>query len=272
MSSRVLGRNVLRAYSTEAAAKPVISSTLLLSRTPVISADLPAFESQYYKYNNELWKRLMWTFPKWYYYKDGTISEQAFKELNPGPVFNNPNVEFPNGRPEIRQGRDRRFKQELKLPKTYGAQEDDSAAADNLSRKIVPNSRTTNADQTGDLTSLERKLARTLYLVISLDGKKWNLPNFEMSREEVVPLHTLAETGFQSIGGETVNYFNVSNTPCHMHKSENKKEFFIKSHILAGKFTPTDKATKYLWLAKEELGDYLDGAYYEDVKHLFNDV
>ncbi|KAG7191840.1 54S ribosomal protein L17 mitochondrial [Scheffersomyces spartinae] len=275
MKGRILGRISLRAYSTDL--KPVVSSTLLISRTPIISEELTAFESQYYKYNNELWKRLMWTFPKWYYYKDGTISEQMFKELNPAPVFNNPNVDFPNGRPEIRQGRDRRFKQELKLPKTYSTEverADETAAesSDNLSRKIVPNSRITKADETKDLTSLERKLARTLYLVISLDGNKWSLPNFEMSREEKVPLHKLAETGFQSIGGETVNYYNVSNTPCHLHHSENKKEYFIKSHILAGKFAPVDNSTKFMWLAKEELQEYLEGAYYEDVKHLFNDV
>ena len=269
--------SIIRAYSTQASSS-LISSTLLLSRQPVLTADLPEFENQYYKYQNELWKRLMWTFPKWFYYREGTLSEQNYRELNKNPTFNNPNIEFPRGRPEIRHQRDRRFKQEIELPKTYKeakeGEEDDFEVtpADDLSRKIVPNSRVTDADKSGDLTSLERKLSRTLYLVINKEDK-WILPNFsEGASEKLTPLHKLAEEGLYKIGGDKINYFNVSNKPCHLYKNDDTREYFIKSHILSGKFEPQEPALKYMWLTKGELNSYLNKDYYKDIKHLLNDV
>lgn len=220
----------------------------------------------------------MWTFPKWYYYRPGTLSEQRYRELNKPPVFNNPNLEFPNGRPEIRHQRDRRFKQEIRLPKTYkeggeAGEETETNSTDDLSRKIVPNSRTTEADNVNDLASLERKLSRTLYLIIK-ENDSWILPNFGENTEKLTPLHELAEQGLYKLGGEQINYFNVSNTPCHFFNNEasNKKEFFIKSHILSGDFKPQDSKVQHMWLTKEELGEYLDKNYYQDIQHLLNDV
>lgn len=249
-------------------AKPVIRTTAIVSRNPVVTADLPQFESQFYRYQNELWKRLMWTFPKWFYYRVGTLSEQKFRELNPNPVYNNPNIEFPRGRPDIRQQRDRRFKQELSLPKTYSEakEEDEVAANDNLSRKIVPNSRVTEADKKNDVTSLERKLARTLYLVVQQDGS-WTFPTFDAAEDQA--LHTSAETGIYKLGGEKINYFNVSNTPCHVSSSDTSKTFYIKSHILSGKFEPQN-GEKYMWLSKDELSQHLSN--YDEIQHLLSDV
>lgn len=268
----MLGKTLVRAYAT---APRAVLSTLLLARSPVVTADLPAFESEYYKYQNGLWKRLMWTFPKWFYYREGTLSEQNYRELNKNPVYNNPNIEFPRGRPEIKHQRDRRFKQDINLPKTYKEgkelEEDDVTPADSLSRKIVPNSRTTAADEAGDLTSLERRLARTLYLVVATDGQTWRFPRFP-AVDEATPLHTLAENELYRLGGNQINYFNVSNTPCHLHEGTDGKEFFIRSHILSGKFQPQEKTVKHLWLTKEELGGKLDAAYYTEIQHLLSDV
>lgn len=263
----MFGRAFARSYATPAQG---ILSTLLLLRTPVVTADLPEFQKHFYAYQKELWKRLMWTFPKWYYYREGTLAEQRFRELNKDPVFNNPNLEFVGGRPEIRQQRDRRFKQELRLPKTYDESADDALQKDSMARKIVPNSRITDADKSNDLQSLERRLARTLYLVVSQDsGKTWRLPTFGNSGQ---PLHQAAEEGLYALGGDEINYFNVSATPMHVHSTPEGKEFFIKLHILSGRFTAVDKDTKFMWLTKEETGEYLDKAYYDEIRHLMSEV
>lgn len=273
----MLGKSFIRCNSGSAAGSgaPIIRATLLLLRTPVITADLPKFQQQYYDYQSELWKRLMWTFPKWFYYRPGTIAEQRYRELNKPPVFNNPNLEFVGGRPEIRHQRDRRFKQELRLPKTYdeSESEDSSAVAvakDNLSRKIVPNSRTTEADQTNDQTSLERSLARTLYLVTSENGKPLSFPSF--ANEGATPLHKTAEDGLIGVGGNGMNYFNVSPKPCHVNSSESgEKEFFIKLHILSGDFKAQNNVV-HRWLSKEELAQVLEEKYYNSISHLISDV
>ncbi|KAM9933790.1 hypothetical protein OXX80_006607 [Metschnikowia pulcherrima] len=257
-------------WNSTAAAAPAakIQSTLLLSRIPVVTADLPSFQQQYYKYQNELWRRLMWTFPKWFYFKEGTLSEQRYRELNKDPVFNNPNLEFKGGRPEIRHQRDRRFKQEIKLPKTYKEGEE-TTQADTMSRKIVPNSRVTEADKKNDESSLERKLARTLYLVVSQDsGKTWAFPSFAAEGQ---PLHTTAEQGLYALGGEQINYLNVSPKPCHVRSEGADKAFFIKSHILSGDFKPA-KNTAHKWLAKDELASHLEPAYYDEISHLLSEV
>jgi large subunit ribosomal protein L46 len=218
----------------------------------------------------------MWTFPKWFYFREGTLSEQRYRQLNKDPVDNNPDIEFPRGRPEIRHNRDRRFKQEIRLPKTYkeADQLDGSEAPvdtkNDLARKIVPNSRVTDADKANDQTSLERKLSRTLYLVVSKDGKTWNFPEFGQ-QEELKPLDVLAQQGLTAIGGEKINYFNVSNTPCHVHIKPNKKSYLIKSHILSGEFIPTDANLKFLWLTKQELSEKLSNEYYNEIEHLLNE-
>lgn len=275
------GKRGLRAYSSAA---PAVALTLVLSRNPVITAAPPRFEAQYYRYQNELWKRLMWTFPSWFYYRKGTILEQAFRELNPGPVYNNPNIEFPRGRPEVVHQRDRRFKQEIRLPKTYkaaeaaetagaegaAAAEAAAAASDDMSRQVVPNARTTAADAANDRTSLERKLDRTLYLAVRPQGGQWQLPTFGETLE-VKALHTMAEEGLHALGGDQINYFNVSRTPCHVYRDGERRQYLIKLHILSGKFVP-QHGEEFEWLTKEELGEALEGGFYHDVKHLLSNI
>lgn len=260
----MFGKQIIRGYSSGAA--PQIRSTLLLSRNPVITAELPRFQKVFYKYQKELWRRLMWTFPKYFWFRPGTVAEQRYRQLNKRPAYNNPNFEFVGGRPEVRHDRDRRFKQEIRLPQTY---DDPSAEVDHLTRKVEPNSRTTKADETNDLTSLERKLSRSLYLVVSEDGKKWDFPTFAVSGES---LHQTAERGLEQIGGPKINYFNVSSTPCHVHSTaDGAKLFFIKLHILSGTFA-AQPPVKHMWLTREEAKQHLDPAYYDEVEHLMNRV
>lgn len=247
-----------RAYAT-------LLSTVLLLRTPLVTADLPAFQKLYYAYQKELWRRLMWTFPKWFYYRAGTLTEQRFRELNANPTYNNPQLQYADGRPDVRHQRDRRFKQVVKLPKAYDAEGDDKVDA--ALRKVVPNPRTTKADETNDLASLERKLARTLYLVISEDnGALWKFPTFPSHDK---PLHLSAKEGIELLAGTSFHYFGVSNTPCHVRVSGDSRAFFMKLHILCGDFRMR-AGVKHMWLAREEVGEYV--GYYDEIEHLMSEV
>ncbi|CAK9441799.1 mitochondrial 54S ribosomal protein mL46 [Lodderomyces beijingensis] len=273
---------IVRLYSSHAAAEsatPTISSTLILSRPPVITHEASAFETQFYKYQSELWRRLMWTFPKWFYFKTGTLAEQRYKVINKNPVSDDRKVLFPRGRPDLRHSRDRRFREYIRAPKTY-KEEDELVGIDQseqkeseLTKKIVPNSRTTEADRLNDTTSLERQLSRTLFLAVQRKGEtSWKLPSFKEQPGELIPLHLLAEQGLRSIGGSAINYFNVAKTPCHHEGDAKSREYFIKSHILSGVFEPQSEDIKFQWLTKQELKDSLPKEYYERVSHLFNDV
>ncbi|EDK45596.1 conserved hypothetical protein [Lodderomyces elongisporus NRRL YB-4239] len=284
MKSTINLQRIVRLYSTQVAkdaVSPQISLTLILSRLPIITHEPSSFEKQFYKYQSELWRRLMWTFPKWVYFRLGTMAEQRYKVLNQNPVSYDKKIIYPKGKPDLKQMRDRRFRQYIRVPKTY--KEEDELIGQDLSefkesevtRKIAPNSRVTAADKMGDKTSLERELSRTLYLTVKTSkDEHWKLPNFEERSGEVVPLHLLAEQGLYSIGGRRINYFNVAKTPCHheTYDNENKKSYFIKSHILSGTFEPQTEDLEFQWLTKQELKESLPQTYYSKIHHLLSDI
>lgn len=265
-----------RLYSTETTAeagttappapsgppKDVLSG-LILSRTPVITPTLSPFEEAYYRYQDELERRLMWTFPQHYYFKKGSLSERKFVKAQRGPVVKQPGVFYPRGEPDVKFNRERRFKQEVVVPRE-GEGEDGNVEESSFTKPIEPNPRQTEADEKNDVRSLIRKLDRTLYLVTK-DTKTgaWRFPTFSLNQNEY--LHDAAERGIRELGGVNINTWTVSNTPCAVFKEPSHKEFFIKSHILDGQFVPQDKSTDFAWLAKEELESYVDKSYFQSL-------
>lgn len=221
----------------------------------------------------------MWTFPKWFYFKRGTVAEREFTQAQKYPIPNNPSVWFPEGRPDLMHGRDRKAKEDVRLPKKH-IENDDEIDLEDISRPIKPNSRTTKADETNDETSLERKLANTLYLIVSTNGGQWKLPTFEVTESNKGNgLHSIAEQGLRQLGGDRINTWTVSNTPASVLKyneggeivtaSEgvSSREYILKSHIIAGKFEPSSEAN-FKWLSKDELKTQLNPGYFAEIEHL----
>lgn len=300
MQHRII-RQASRSFATSAAtsSSAPIKASLVLSRAPIVTKDIPEFEKLFYNYQEELERRLMWTFPKWYYFKKGTVAEREFTEAQKYPVPAQKGVWFPQGVPDIKHGRDRRFKQEVILPKKEVEVEataegsNDTAAAladlDNIGRAIKTNSRVTKYDEANDQTSLERKLPRTLYLIVKESGA-WRFPSFEVKQDgsEQKGLHQIAEDGLRTIGGDKINTWSVSNSPAAVIKYDTKgkiaeaktdgpaltREFLMKSHIIAGKFDlqkDSKKVSEYKWLVKEEIQNLVDKAYFDKISHLLHD-
>ncbi|AWU75409.1 hypothetical protein CAS74_003751 [Pichia kudriavzevii] len=259
-----------RSFSTTRSAS-AIKASLILSRTPIVTPDVPEFENAFYNYQQELEKRLMWTFPKWFYFKKGTVAEREFTEAQKYPVPNHRGVWFPKGTPDLKHGRDRRFKQEVILPKRGGveAEEED---LDDVGRSIRPNPRITKADESNDQSSLERKLPRTLYLLVQDGSGSWKFPSFPSDGK--TGLHQTAEEGLRTIGGDKLNTWSVSNSPAAVIKSNDDADFLMKSHIVAGRFeVQKDSNIKdFKWLVKEEIAEFVDPKYYEKISHLISDV
>lgn len=220
---------------------------ILLSRTPVVTKQTSSFEKAYFKYQDELERRLMWTFPWYFYFKKGTLAQRKFNDLQTGPTPRHKGVYYPKGIPDVKHNRERRRKQEVVLPTTEGLTIDKVA-------------RSSEHDQ--DETSLARKLDSTLYLVVNRDGK-WRFPSFEVAEAEA--LHEAAERGLRELGGDNINTWTVSNTPAAVIKEE-VPEFLIRSHILHGQFQPEQQ--KFGWLTKSELEQQLDQPYYHRIATL----
>ncbi|VEU24049.1 DEKNAAC105092 [Brettanomyces naardenensis] len=253
----------------------LIRTSLILSRIPIVTPEVSEFDAKFYNYQEELEKRLMWTFPKWFYFKKGTVAEKEFTKIQKYPIPAHRGVWFPKGVPELKHGRDRRFKQEVTLANKVS--EGDSQDLENVSRPITPNSRITEADKTNDETSLERKLPRTLYLLVKQDGK-WKFPTFQV-KDDQVALNEVAESGLRELGGDKINTWSVSGTPAAVIKYSNGeivdeghegvvREYLMKSHIVAGQFVP--EGLEYKWLAKEEVEGVVDPKYYEKVGYLLS--
>ncbi|KAF5098112.1 hypothetical protein DV451_003538 [Geotrichum candidum] len=235
---------------------------LILSRIPIVTPELSNFEKAYYHYQDELERRLMWTFPQYFYFKKGTLSERKFTAAQKGPVTRQPGVWYPRGVPDIKFNRERRFKQEIVIPR------ENSEDGDSLSDPIVPNPRVTEADAKNDTRALTRKLDRTLYLLVQ-QNSEWKFPSFSLEAKE--PLHDAAERGLRQIGGVNMKTWTVSNTPAAVIKgSDANKEFFIKSHIIHGTFNlqNTQGVTDYAWLTKNEVSEKVDKKYYEELEAL----
>ncbi|CCF58027.1 hypothetical protein KAFR_0D03790 [Kazachstania africana CBS 2517] len=247
-----------------------IRTSLLLSRIPIVVSKPTKFESSYRAYQYELEKRLMWTFPAYYYFKKGTLSEHKFLSLQKKPIIKNPKAWFPKGVPDIRHNRDRRMKQDVILPQK------DNDKDDYLTRPIAKNSIETEDDLRANYSSLERKLRNNLYLLVrEKDTGSWKLPSFEvLNSEDGAGLHEIAEKGLRDIGGVNINTWTVSNKPVSAITNSKKQtvEFVIKSHILAGKFNlkNSDKFTDFAWLTKIEAKDKVDNDYYEKIDHLLS--
>ncbi|KAH3668558.1 hypothetical protein OGAPHI_002312 [Ogataea philodendri] len=287
MNKLIWGRRYL-STSTSTPLKNVHAGAIL-SRVPQVTADMSEFEKKFYKYQDELQRRLMWTFPRWFYFKKGTVAEREFAQAQTYPIQARRGVWFPQGKPEIRHGRDRRFKEVIVLPKFGSSDKSDQAPEsreenlDDASRPINPMPRITEADKSDNKLSLERSLSRTLYLLVK-QNNSWKFPAFEVA-DDSKPLHLVAEDGLKSLGGDKLNIWTVSNTPTALIKfskgkivsdmgEDGVREYLIKSHIVAGDFklNKIQGCQEYKWLTREEIQELTDPEYFAKVDCLLSKV
>lgn len=248
----------------------------------------------------------MWTFPSYFYFKKGSLPERKFVAAQTGPVHRQPGVWYPKGIPDVKFNRERRTAQDLNIPRQSaaeaasagGAANDNAQGGFGAAAPIVPNPRKTKADETGDITSLTRKLDRTLYLLISEDGKTWKFPTTGIVPKE--PLHDAAIRGLETLGGVDMHTWTVSNTPCAVVRYQDDKrqsiineqqfsieedndsileklsaltksrEYMIKAHIIHGTFVPQTKGLQFSWLSKEEIKEKVTPEYWDQVEVLLS--
>ncbi|CAI1669144.1 hypothetical protein SEUBUCD646_0N00820 [Saccharomyces eubayanus] len=267
------------ATATANSALPKIKVGILLSRIPIIIPKINELEKHYYEYQSKLEKRLMWTFPAYFYFKKGTVAEHKFLSQQNGPISKKGGIWFPKGIPDIKHGRERSTKQEVNLPSSNTAKsaiDKKEHNKDDVNRPVIPNDKITEADKSNDTKSLERQLSRTLYLLVKDTEGVWKFPNFDLS-DDSKPLHINAEDGLRSLGGDQIHTWSVSATPIGVLKDDQNSsaEFIVKSHILAGKFDLTadknDTFKDYAWLTKDEINECVPKEYFSQTGFLLAD-
>ncbi|KAJ2159695.1 hypothetical protein GGF46_002820 [Coemansia sp. RSA 552] len=155
-------------------------------------------------------------------------------------------------------------------PKTL---EGGSAAASGSEgeRDVAVQPRETQADREGDVRSLERKLDRTLYLVVKDSGGKWGFPQSKVQGSEV--LHEAARRSLKDACGGQMSVWSVGRGPIGHHKEAGGTAFFMKGHILAGQAAPKKPlVTDYKWATREELEGAVPAEYWDSVKDVLSTV
>lgn len=161
-----------------------IKAGIVLSRPPLITPDPHPFETAYHLYQRRLNERLVLPFTQYFYYRRNTPAFETWRKnrRERGGVaardignYNAYTEESWNDEVLVgdETGKPERIVETLVAEE--GRQGEFTGRGDS---KFAGLRRTTEADENGDVRSLERRLQRTLYLLVKTTGEEgqWKFP------------------------------------------------------------------------------------------------
>ncbi|KAL0578249.1 hypothetical protein V5O48_003744 [Marasmius crinis-equi] len=258
------------------AQKPIVGTSILLNRSPIITRSPTPFERAYYSYQARLRRALFNPFPYDFYFKPGSILETRFnmeerkrERIAFGPTFGI-NDEFDKEKAAANQ-----------------AAAEQLAEQEGENEPMVP--RAHPSDAARDTKSLDRKGKRNLYLLYQDTNGIWRFPHGQHVKGEL--LHQAAHRDLYAQCGDRIDAWVVSRNPIGMYKPEPKLSekgapspefreltlpqevsFFFKAHIMAGQVRPNEETTKdFAWLTKQEIEPLVTKHYWDGVKDMLSD-
>ncbi|KAF9892428.1 54S ribosomal protein L17 mitochondrial [Aspergillus nanangensis] len=273
-----------------------INAGVLLSRPPQITRDLTPFEKAYFFYQKRLNERLALPFTKYFYFKRGTPADEDWKrkirerqtaarDIGKYNAYADDawNDELLVGAAESEP--DHQVEMLVQdAEATVNATSQDTSKKEEIPR---PFSRMTEADQQGDMKSLNRALQRTLYLFVQSKDGYWKLPSSPIEKEETLRLaveRTLAQSagvnmntwlvGFHPVGHHVYNFKKPRLDEANGIEHRGEKTFYIKGRIMTGQadLTVNTQGLKdFKWLAKEEIPKFVGLTYYSNIKNMLAD-
>ena len=163
-----------------------VKAGLVLSRAPQITRDLTAFEKAYFFYQRRLNERLALPFTRYFYFKKDSPADiewkQKQKERHTAArdigIYNAYSKEGWND--ELLVGAaesetEHQVQALLRDAEVPGIGSDELGEA-RREKVEPPADRVTEADRSGDVKSLQRRLDRTLYLLVRGERGKWRFP------------------------------------------------------------------------------------------------
>ncbi|PHH91028.1 hypothetical protein CDD83_1921 [Cordyceps sp. RAO-2017] len=281
--------------SPPAAAAYDVRSGLILTRAPLLTRRLHPFENAFFFYQKRLEERLNSAFVTSIYFKPDTARRMDWnikvaerqgavaKELGlyHGKSARAWNDELKVGDPLSSQ--ERLVDSLLRDGEARVSDDAELIPPENVVPVERPLPRETDADRAGDVTRLDRRLDRTLYLVVrGRDG--WGFPADSVAHDE--NLHEAAQRVLDQAAGVNMNTWLVGRAPvAHLvtravvgpdgavHKP-GRKTFFLKGRIMAGQADLRGNPFGYSafkWLTREELEAELAPDYYRGVRNMMGD-
>ncbi|KAF8423647.1 putative 54S ribosomal protein L17, mitochondrial [Tirmania nivea] len=272
-----------------------LASSVVLSRPPVLTRDIPDFENAYYFYQRRLNERLALPFTRYFFFKKKSIAEAEYKKRQ-ARITDKYNPYKEGWKDELMVG-DYRWKKE-----DFGYQEfmETTVSGDEVSETLEgdvagevkksvnrPMPRTTEADLKNDTKSLDRKLSRTLYLLVKKPqkGHAWKFPQADLIGQE--NLKEAAMRALEESCGVNMNTWFVGNVPIGHYRYKfpsraftptedetkylGKKVFFMKARIMAGQANLENNKrglVDFQWLTREEIEKTTTQDYWHAMKDL----
>ncbi|KAJ1954463.1 hypothetical protein EC988_002420 [Linderina pennispora] len=245
----------VRAFSTSVAGQGAVRAGVLLQRDPIVIQQAKGFELASDKYFQWLEYQSAEAFPRDFFLKKGSSAEKKWMDIEDERAGEW--LYDPENKPKVKS---------VKKP-VVG----DEETGPEVSKRIEVHSRETEADATGDVRSLERKLDRTLYLLVKNTQGEWVLPAGAVQGEEL--LHEAARRNLKEMCGEKMSVWMVGRGPVGHEESKDGATFFVKGHILAGQAAPSKSlAADFKWATREEVEGTVAPAYWQSVKDMLSSV
>ncbi|KAG0379287.1 54S ribosomal protein L17 mitochondrial [Mortierella sp. AD032] len=251
----------------------------VVTRQPLILRDLSPFEKEYFLYQKNLERDHAAAFGAEFYFKKGSVAERRWKQQEAEKQAAASGVSTSAGA----KGSKSSSKGASEVPDEVT--EEDRVAA--LQAKIQFNDRITDADRTNDVRSLERALARTLYLIVKKPREQhaWQFPQGGVrvceNLQEATGRELSEECGSNMdlwfVGRVPIGHYQYNFPKDFVAKSSNPtvkgaKVFFMKAHIFAGQVEVDNKEIMdFAWVTKQEMKDYVTPEYYEAVQDMLSD-
>ncbi|KAG0641629.1 50S ribosomal subunit L30 [Tuber brumale] len=281
-----------------------IAAGVVISRPPLLTRDLPEFEQSYYFYQRRLNDRLQLPFARWFYFKKGTPAEDEWKRKRAAEERYQPYGprawadELLKGSTEHKVDPLRDYEHlvattvtgEEETMSIMQARQESAREAEARGEEVEypseivekPFPRTTQADIENNTKRLDRKMNRTLYLVVKKkrDQHAWRFPQSRLGGKWE-HLRWGAQRTLLEAAGPNMNTWFVGSAPIGLHKYKypsghaqnqvGKKVFFMKARILAGQADLTNNKQDledFQWLTKDELREVVGSRYYKAVQHM----
>ncbi|CAG8486150.1 105_t:CDS:2 [Paraglomus brasilianum] len=262
-------------YATEPKKRYRVVVGVVLSRCPIITRTLHPFEREYYKYQQRLEQARAAPFPVEFYFKKGSIAEKNWLAKESGDGEKKKSKQKKSSESQVESS-------EIDTSTTYI---EETGSGGDLDEKITIASRETEADRINDMTSLDRALQRTLYLIVRKPRKEhaWQFPQGGVNTAEGELLHQAAKRELAEECGENMDVWFVSRKPIGYcaydfpagegDVYDGAKVFFLKAHIFAGQArVDNTEIVEFAWVTKQEMQKYVSPQYYSYVKDMLNDL
>jgi large subunit ribosomal protein L46 len=201
-TSNEASNQLLTRYTTSGSGKYSIKAGILLSRPPLLTCPLTSFEKAFFFYQKRLNERLVMPFSRYFYFKKDTPADHDWKlkakdrggaparELggyNPyGELGWNDELLVGDKTSDTSYMVDTLLKDaEVRAMEGKDGKPMEAKEGSEEGGKVeTPLGRLTEADKTEDMRKLDRKLARTLYLVVRRENGGWGFPAGELFGRE----------------------------------------------------------------------------------------